>query len=79
MTTQTLANIQATCELIELAKKRIDQHADDFFKDDALSRLTDAQKSLDGSIRMLRSAVTVENLPMVLRSSLRIVKEVLNG
>lgn len=76
MRPQTLSDIAATQDLIAMVRKRIDKHAEDFMKDDALSNLTVAQKLLDDAGRLLGQAATIEDLPTVLRTSLRMVKEV---
>lgn len=72
MNAQTLSDIQATRDLITLIRHRITIHADDFMKDQALDNLTVAQKLLDDAGRLLGQAATIEDLPTVLRTSLRV-------
>lgn len=75
MTPQTIAALDATRELIRLARKRIDERAEDFAKDEALNALTVAGKLLDDAESLLKQAPTLESLPMVLRSSLRLIEQ----
>lgn len=76
MNVKTLSDIQATQDLLAMVQKRIDKHAEDFMKDESLDNLTDAQKACDSASKLLGQAMTVEDLPTVLRTSLKIVKEV---
>jgi hypothetical protein len=75
MTPQTISAIDCTVDLIRFAKSRIDKHADDFARDESLAVLTAAQKCLDEASRLLKQAPTLENLPMVLRTSLKVVDQ----
>lgn len=79
MRPQTLSDIAATQDILAMVKKRITKHADDFMKDQALDNLTVAQKLLDDAGKLLGQAATIEDLPTVLRTSLRVLKESARG
>lgn len=75
MNAQTLAEIQATIELVKLVRSRVDAHADYFTKDYALTLLTRAENKLSEVINLLREVPTMENEAVVLRASLRLIEK----
>lgn len=75
MTTKTISDLECTRELVRLVILRVIRHADDFQNSDALTALSTAQGELERVGRLLQIVPTMESPAMVMRESLRIVRD----
>lgn len=73
MKTQTISDIRATRQLLDLVRARIQTHADDFAKDESLNALSTAERMIADAAMLLERAPSLEDLHAVLRTSLQVV------